>query len=750
MTLPTLPLPPPPEPSAEQHRAIARLVKRTQIHLDMLSHISAFRAGDPCRRQAEALARLKTPRQSNAVGVFGRRGSGKTTVLVQALENVDGAQKDNRRGGRWCVLTSPLDLSYAPSEFPFGLTAMHWLYEVMQEQSTSSKAATDAFDNASQSYFRGAVGFNSLVRDLSVTPKHYARASAEEIRRRRSLWRDVRAWLDAEAYARDVKGFVFGIDDLDLAPANAHHSLVWSLLDELHQDRLVFLLAADLPRLERRLAEEDAIGRRMLVSSGVADLDDQTASDLVYKVLPQVDRCELTPWPAKARLDFPPGGTDDREDLDDGRLRFIRVMVEMLGLSPVIQAHLPHLLPEWARGLENLRRELSQRLRDRKSEASVDRDMEELELLGFLAESSFDFKLARKLRERELGDWAPTWRWPAEGRQGDAAWKVLCTQARNDEPLTDLLPDPDHTVLPLGLERVRWAEVLVDVALAKKRLGPSSLVERVALLRRRRDDCGVSIRRTWDQLSELVDDGPVCLGPALAWTDWRQQDASIDRGVYEVGVGAILGLVLRDRSPWPVQLEERLMVTRQQLVFGLPSSLSDAFLDERHGGLATELLPWRVRPLIRFLDRLGELPWAGIAKADPQTGPVSHARAAAAFVYSSLRDLVIPTFSAGKTTADSPAWPVGEALTGFIDAFSTRSEQQLSRLTVDSIRRAFLPVMTLADADRAILDELLAGADGQPDADRAIALPAHAALRSFLNAPYFLGLDPRLEGVSTG
>jgi hypothetical protein len=735
-------------PSDEQRRAIQRLTVRAQRHLGDLSLVAAGRSLHPCDGEPAAMTAMKTPRVSNAIGVFGRRGSGKTTVLVDVLRNLAKPAAGAPSEG-WYVVRMPLDLSYAPSEFPVGLSVLHWVHDALQEPESeegSSPKAEAAFQKASQSCFRGASGFNSLVRDLSVTADHYTRAAASEITKRRELWKDIRAWLDAEAKARKVVGFVVAVDDIDLAPANAHHSLIWAMLDELHQDRLFFLLAGDLNRLENRLAEEDAFMRRKGTSA--AELDIQTARDLVYKVVPQVDRREIGPWDPERRMAFPPAPAGDGPEAT--RPATIEELSSQLPLRPVIRRHLPYLLPPWARGLENVRRELEQNVEDLKSTTgpvALSSADQEAELLGFLAESTFDFELARRLRDRRLGDWAATWRWAPLGTAPEAAWAAVTKRLANkdEDDLIDLLPDPTFSDPKLGIDRARWAEVLLDVAISEDRLGPSSLVGLVPLLQARAASCQASVDRSWESLDQLIADGGPCLVAALAWTQWNTAAEQDTVGHYDVGLPSVLLLAAGRASPWPDLVERKFMVTRADLLRGMAGDAKERLESGRASRVGVDFLPSATRPLLHFLDRVARQPWVSLALLYSKVGPLTQARAAACFVYQSLREQAVEE-SRAIPALPGLEWPDEQSLGDLCARFRTKDSGQLQRIREDEVAAAFRRVAALASEDRATARSFTGHLSDLHE--RRATYPNLVALEAYLGAPFFVGLDPAVVHAS--
>jgi hypothetical protein len=752
------------ELSADQRRAVARLSSRADRHLDALTAIANQRlnVASECPAHAQpsrGYERLKTPRQSNCVGIFGRRGSGKTTVMLEVLQHI------HRMRPGWYTLVKPMDLSYAPHEFPHGLTVIHWLYEELRKrlgERSTDMAAHKAFERMARSYFRGSDGFNALVRDLAVSAESYAHAAASEISLRLSLRNEVQRWLDAQAKAMDVDGFVIAVDDIDLTPANRHQSLIWSLLDELHQDRLLFVLAADLERMEQRLAEEDQFARHDGASEARRDASgsQQAARDLAYKVLPQVDRAELMAWEPKARLEFPPEVTTDaatkrmskQAKAEAKAKNTIGALVDALTLPAVLRLHLSHLLPGWARGLENVQRELLQLRSDREAAEDAESTGEAFDgqrmardLMVSLAESSFDFDLARKLRERPLEDWAPTFSWKAPSASLSATWEVLRLRLRAGEDLPELLPDTDTCPLKISLERARWAEVLLDLAMAERRLTPVRLVHRLPWLQARWSACEADLQRNAEPVARAVEDDPAGMLAALYWLRWDDRGESGIR--FALGWWPLLQWLGGDRPLWPSSARAELWTPES--LGGAAMSASPrarpaarastmptvagcvpALLRGQRVGADVPLLPARVRESLRLADTLAGLPWASLASVQLDVGPPGLARLAAALSYHGLRSLLSDPDRLGRRLPAAD-WlaplvrPLQRDAAQGDEPADTRSP--VNALDDETIRARFKAVVREADADRRALQE------HRDD-------PLAVALLALLDAPWFRGL----------
>lgn len=608
------------EPSAEQKELIARLNRLATRQMEILGSISGQRraraANDASR--LEAFEQLKTPRQANALGVFGRRGSGKTTVLTEV---VDALINEKAQHG-WYVLKQPLDLSYAPREFPHGLTLVHWLHDRLSERDDQDKPRSSrlktSFERAAQSYFRGSDGFNQLVRNLALSPEHYAVAATREIGARLSLHRDIQDWLDQEATFRGVHGFVIAIDDVDLPPANHHQSLIWSLLDELHQDRLIVVMAGDLQRLQMRLAEEDANVRR---GSTKSTLDPDAAQDLIYKVLPQVSRGELQPWNVQDRLNFPPAPNN----VGDQAKSTIGELLDGVRVPSVLRPHFPALLPLWARGLENVWREIGFRNDLLRSES---RDNTTLELqtsygkgwsdlLIFLLESRFEFDLARQLREvGQMENLAPNFIWTEDGSDEFALWERLRERigfSRSGPDLNwnsdipELIPQSQEQGLRLLPSHARIAEALVDLALAPehKTLTPERVVSRIPWLRAHYQHCKATVLRDLNAMDRDLYDSPSQAAAALYWLE-----LSADNKTADVGFWPLMALQLGERK----RLTEGMADFEPTGMGALDASGSDKqaqkrFIDLTRGRVGA-LIPYQdCRRILRLADALALQPW---------------------------------------------------------------------------------------------------------------------------------------------
>ncbi|MCU0754097.1 MAG: hypothetical protein MUE46_03115 [Xanthomonadales bacterium] len=613
--------------SADQQAIVDRLTRLTVGQLDELARISHLRkqANDNPSVQTDAFAELKEPRKPNAVGIFGRRGSGKSTIQAAVLEKL--AKPDPEKAHGWLVLNRPLDLSYAPSEFPHGLTLIHWLHERLRSEATPCKPPCSQlganFDKAAQSYFRGSDGFNKLVRNLALSPEHYANSAAKEISWRLSLHTDLQTWLDAEAANHKVRGFVVAVDDADLPPANRHHSLIWSLLDELHQDRLFFILAGDLKRLRERLANEDVTVHR---GHCAPRLDPRVANDLIYKVAPTLNRENLQPWVRNSRSSFPPGRQDN-----------IGALLQQSAVDAALQRHLPALLPPWVRGLENAWKLLRSHVHsDGPNKASLPP-----ETLIFFAEFNFESTLAEQLRERTLGDWAGGFRWESGNTSHVALWDQLRERLKPDmdvasdrprtniEDLPELLPVPQKNWLDLEPRHARFAEALIDIALEQRTLSPERLVERIPWLYEHYRQSSSTVLRDLSDFDRDLQAEPIAAAAALYWIEFTADLASAS-----VGFAPVMDLQLGKRKRVPKGIADLEPIGLAALVRARADKGDQKRFLDLTGGSVRELLPYRdCRSLLKLADMLAQQPWTILDGTSSGVGFVGLARMAALLSY---------------------------------------------------------------------------------------------------------------------
>ncbi len=721
---------------------------------------------------------LKSPRLANCFAIWGPRGAGKTTLLVEILHRLrscfeKGQQLDGssecpnrsnaagagqarhsveRRAARYVVVEPEIvDTSLAPVDIPLGLTVVRRLFNALHLRdgepfstrsvsSTRERDAIRAFESLEQAYLRAWPGYHQFVRDTAVSPRQHARVAVQEIAERYALPHRLWTWLETEAQQFGVHGFVLALDDLDLTPRGLPRGLLWSLLDELHQPRLLLLLGADVDLLEIEMCPSPA--RPM-------ERDVETVRGLLFKVVPQDHRASLGPWKLDERLGFPPA-----RDTSDGRRapglwpcfeagREVRVHTsptigELLrapgGPEPHVRlflSRIPRLLPPYPRGLEVLHNGLldlrcgpaptAEGTGSRTTRAQSPASTPE-QILVDLAECRGDYALGRRLALRPPAAWAATFRWETT-TLAPQAWAALAEGALRPEESLWLLqptatgldrPAMGRTALAQASEEgfVDWTEFLLDLALQAGTLAPADLAQR--------------FRPIWERLSaaacrvefwpnDFDADVGAARSTALAEFAWAAWGEPADRVTGEFGLVPLHAVVTGERSLLPERLLSHLYIGVGAVVASVP--------DERHGAdrfvTRPGLLPRSVRGLIVLADALAGAPWAVLSTQHRRHSVGTFARLAAAFTRAgyvrALRrcaalSLRVPTMGP-QTIADA----------AFLDAFELGAGAEVFGWEDDDIYRRFDALA------RANVDEAL-GPPPEP------APPLYAELRVCLDA----------------
>jgi len=344
--------------------------------------------------------------------------------------------------------------------------------------------------------------------------------------------------------------------------------------------------------------------------------------------------------------------------------------------------------------------------------------------MGFLAESSFDFKLARKLRERNLADWAPSFAWAKASATLEATWdairpvlKATDSPQLADADLPQLLPEQGSSPLQLGLERARWAEVLLDVALAEGKLSAVRAIGRIPWLEARAASCQIELQRTADSVDRTVEDDPKGLLAALFWLRWPSKSGAVI-GVYSVGFWPVLQLLGSDRKLWPRSMEKETWSPQTLARFVQELELRKQLLAERYEDKTNRLLPPNMRDLLRLVDELAKQPWFALADIEAQVGPAGMARLAATLSYHAYRR----TSGRLKSADEGATRDMVELLNG-----ASYGPQGLNE---ERIRTSFGLVAAQANAEREALKAKL------PRPLSAL----EDSLLNFLEAPWFEGL----------
>lgn len=589
----------------------------------------------PSAPRSQRLDALKSPRMANAVGLFGARGSGKTTTVLQMLETLDPHRKGELVDvNSWVLIRHPLDLSQLPRDVPQGLAVLHWLRSALEErqwsyQGSDARAATAAFERACESFACRQPGAEEVARQVALGVNDYAKRSLRRLDGQMTLPDLVSDWLDKEIGRKDIAGFIVVVDDADLCRAEGQESLVWSLLDELHQSQLLLIVLGDYQRLEANVAK---IPNR--------PIDASTAEELWEKAIPESQRVMMRTWRFDQRDEF-------GRVLDDTRETFSERTRRLFPNSP-FSRDLRLILPASPRALRTV--------------------YELLEVHSDL--SAFLPRFARVAGSHELSDhiaiattrWLERARWSrslAGSSETEAlSWRRMAHDAPVYEAaILDLIPNNGDE---LGLEELsesrqaRWTELLMDIELLMPDRIPRRLINRHAtlswILRRLTPLVSISTPRAADYFVQHSETKPA----ELYWMRWRN---SADGVGYTVGIGSVLSYFGSRRMLTDALVAEYLMVqgiVRQEVVPSDP------------------ILPRSIRCIVLFLTALELIDWAALAQSHLLRSPGSIARLAAGLTWVSyLRAL--------RRVDEDPKIPAA-----WTDDFSswdaTRIDQEFSQL----------------------------------------------------------------------
>ncbi len=540
------------------------------------------------------------PGSSNCFGVFGPRGSGKSTVLQWLGSSLEETGEANRAAGEKCPrieVLQGLDCSLSPRGVPLGLSIVRRLRELLHAKhhgfagrDAARDDDDDAYERIESAYLRCMNDYRDAIHEVAVSPQHLAKAIRQDIDERFALPALIDSWLHAEAMRHAADVFVLPLDDVELGQDDAPSTLLWSLLDELHRDRLLLLVAADRDLWERRIRADPHVR-----------LDPQTVTALLTKALPEDHSVRLRPWTIDERLLFPPHAAQAEE---------LRPMGDLLRRSqhamPFLAEH-PGLLPAYPRGLTMLWNRLRTTPGSARSSAGSDHSNDHGEGLAFVAQCRGEGALAARLAMRPPKHWAGTFE--SGGRPLAAkAWRSLARAAADvQEPLWSI--GSATTPLPLqevGDDAPLWVEYLVDAALAAGTMQPGEFVERLAPLGQRFSDACLHIEFTRQAISHALEAQRPSVLAEFYWCDW---EAPGDTFGATIGLPQALAAIAGERSAWPSGLLAYLAFGRGQVMEGVPP--------DRHivdpTTIRTELLPRRVRALIRFVDALSRGPWPALS-----------------------------------------------------------------------------------------------------------------------------------------
>lgn len=329
----------------------------------------------------------------NVLGILGRRGAGKSTVLMEQYQRMM-KHPGEALGRRVPLILSPLDCTSLPADLVPGAAVLIHLHEALKNLPIEEerRAAKDSLINELNSligiYSRTTKAFLELCLDISTTPRDFGVYFADGLRDRMRLRANIAALLVRVGDLFKFDLVVVLLDDFDLVPAEAVRRWLAAFLDDLHQQQLLFILTADFHRLE------------YLSWSAEDRVDDKTGRALLQKIIPPESRIELPAWPLADRMRYRPQPTDPTlADLFE-KLQF--GLAGTLRERPWSQfwRQLETLVPELPRGVSSLYAGLEQILDPQAKE-----NLHYQGFLSLLASARLEPLLARRLSEIAADSW---------------------------------------------------------------------------------------------------------------------------------------------------------------------------------------------------------------------------------------------------------------------------------------------------------------------------------------------------------
>jgi hypothetical protein len=377
---------------------------------------------------------------SNTFGVFGPRGAGKSTVLYQFYAACEQDRPDlplKRENLRQLLVIPSLDCSVVPATLEPGSAMLLHLqrflekYLVKKPGIEQASALKDELKRLLSMYVRTSKEYHELCLDIASSPQDFGDRVVDAARERFELKDALGDWLKKTLEATDHRAIVMLLDDFDLIPADESRRWLGSLLDELHQHRLLFVLTADVHRLEH------------LAWDPRAEMDDKTGRALLHKTIPSQNRIVLEPWSSTARREYP--NQEGKETLSQRMRRFF-------DKYPARGALLLHLLPRWPRGVVNLYDSLPEvplveDVSEQKKDKNADPDCREIRLfLSLLATCREEPLLARRLDETDLSGWVEELRFAKKALSAED-WNATVEAA-----CERVAPEPGELHVLRGLE----------------------------------------------------------------------------------------------------------------------------------------------------------------------------------------------------------------------------------------------------------------------------------------------------------
>jgi hypothetical protein len=664
-----------------------------QAMCELAARLKALADAAPSAAQS---ALVHEPLRSNVLGILGVRGAGKSTLLLE-IYNCEGQYKD-------LFMLRPLDCSLlSPGTEPGTGVLLHLagqLGELKELRKNEQHKKVDwwkEFDKQLKEledlvgrYARVEASYRELCLELASSPGDYDHYVTTGLRERFKLRKDLAVWLSTTLKHLQRRLFVVLLDDFDLVPAAEVRRWLVSLLDELRQPRLIFILTADFYRLEH------------LSFSPGAEFDDKTGRALLNKLLSSQNRVNLERWKLGSRKDFKPK-EDDPHSL-------WALVQPAIGGTAIPEALVATLLPAWPRGLVDLHESLA------RGAANEDRTTHFLHLL---ATSRNESLLARRVMDIKPEDWVQMLRFADEDVSVED-WRGMIEVAAarlhdssEVQPLRNLrpmipqqeaippMPGAGHsdTMLPSAIvsteapipfgydptapdalrhdllrilplrdaadaDQALWAELLIDLGLRESARHRAHLLRTWQPIARRLARARFRLALPKRDLCRFFEDNDNSkLRPALYWL-------RVPAGPFvEIGWEPLIEALRGARDPLLSELLAELLIDTGSLEGDLPPTQVDQ---------ALALLPKRLWALLLLVDALDRCPWAALS------GPLgwrltTYLGLAAAFVRSSY------AYAIKTSRGDDDPLRFSKEQKDFIEMLDQRNPRSLLRLHEEDV-----------------------------------------------------------------
>ena len=409
-------------------------------------------------------------------GLFGSRGSGKTTALEYICAELVGEQCS---GIHLCW--PPLDCATLTADVPFSVSLASYLLEDLKNyvdpdpdpRTAPSRMPRSSKRRILEDFLLRDKEFRELRLSLAVTSSEYENMALQEIEARRGINKKMAHWFNVElpeVMPEDYECILVPLEDVDLVPKGLCSQMLTTFLHDFSDERLLFIIVADPDHLTTRL-DKESVG-----------LSGATSERLLAKLIPHSHRFSLDLWAvqdvwgSEEQSSFRPLKTHDEKFT-------LRQLFEKLITQRKWPCHAEDfsmLVPRFPRGLTDLYRRLHQvstplaEISRPGVGAKSDVESSLLTVLEILAQSRGEEDVARKLPLRSLDWWAARFLFSLENAK-TTTWSHVVAESLSDAPIWALEPGKVRPLgFPHGEDDAYWVELLLNLA---SRINPEFLTE---------------------------------------------------------------------------------------------------------------------------------------------------------------------------------------------------------------------------------------------------------------------------------